>query len=79
MKTIPNLISLLLRMTDAEDVEIQLHTYRCLGKIMTETDIKTIANPDKIVGVYIEYIINTIDDPKNVERFFSLLESLKSK
>jgi hypothetical protein len=79
MKTIPNLIPMLLRMTDAENDEIQLNAYRCLGKIMIEKDIKTMTNPDKITAVYIEFIRNTIDDPKNQERFFSLLESLKSK
>jgi hypothetical protein len=46
---------------------------------MIEKDIKTMTNPDKITAVYIEFIRNTIDDPKNQERFFSLLESLKSK
>jgi hypothetical protein len=79
MKTIPNLIPMLLRMTDAEDDEIQLNAYRCLGKIMIEKDIKTMTNPDKITAVYIDFIRNTMDDPKNQERFFSLLESLKSR
>jgi len=79
MKTIPNLIPMLLKITDVDHDEMQLNAYRCLGKIMTETDIRTIANPDKIVAVYIDYITNTIDDPKNAERFYSLLESLKSK
>jgi hypothetical protein len=79
MKTIPNLIPMLLKMIDVDHDEIQLNAYRCLGKMMRETDIKTMANPDKIASVYIEYMTNTIDDPKNVERFYSLLESLKSK
>jgi hypothetical protein len=79
MKTIPNLISMLLKITDVEYDEIQLNVYRCLGKIMIEKDIKTMANPDKIAAVYIEFITNTIDDTKKEQRFYSLLESLKSK
>jgi hypothetical protein len=79
MKTIPNLIPMLLKMTDVEHDEIQLNAYRCLGKIMIEADIKTMANPGKIAAVYIEFITNTIDDPNRTERFYSLLESLKSK
>ncbi|CAF4191809.1 unnamed protein product, partial [Rotaria sordida] len=46
MKTIPNLIPMLLQMTDVEEDATQLHTYRCLGKLMNETDIKTMANPN---------------------------------
>ncbi|CAF3831953.1 unnamed protein product [Rotaria sp. Silwood1] len=46
MKTIPNLIPMLLQMTDIEEDEIQLNTYRCLGKLMNETDIKTMASPN---------------------------------
>ncbi|CAF4654686.1 unnamed protein product [Rotaria sp. Silwood1] len=78
MKTIPNLIHMLLKMTDVEHDEIQLNAYRCLGKIMIEADIKTMANPDKIAAVYIEFITNTMDDPVKTERFHSLLESLKN-
>ena len=79
MKTIPNMIPMLLKMTDMENDEIQLNAYRCLGKVMIETDIKTMANPEKIVAVYIEFIINTFGVSKRTERFYSLLESLKSK
>lgn len=79
MKTIPNLIPMLLEMTDTEHDEIQLNAYRCLGKIMVEDDIKTMANPGKIACVYKEYIKNTIDDSGKIERFYSLLKSLKSK
>ncbi|CAF3259177.1 unnamed protein product [Rotaria sp. Silwood2] len=78
MKTIPNLIPMLLKMTDVEHDEILLNAYRCLGKIMIEVDIKTMANPGKIATVYIEFITNTMDDPGKRERFYSLLESLKN-
>ncbi|CAF0750579.1 unnamed protein product [Adineta steineri] len=78
MKTIPNLIPMLLQVTDIDDDEIQINAYRCLGKIMMEADIKMMTNPSKIAAVYIEFISNTIDDPYQKERFHSLLESLKN-
>ncbi|CAF4058763.1 unnamed protein product, partial [Rotaria sordida] len=78
MKTVSNLIPMLLEITDDKLDEIQLYAYRCLGKMMIETDIKTIANPGKITAVHIEFITNTIDDPKQAERFYSLLESMKN-
>jgi hypothetical protein len=78
MKTISNLIPMLLQVTDIEDDEIQLNAYRCLGKIMREEDIKTMTNATKIASVYIDFITNTINDPQMKERFHSLLKSLKS-
>ncbi|CAF1274316.1 unnamed protein product [Adineta ricciae] len=78
MKTMPNLIPMLLKVTDIEDDEIQVNAYRCLGKIMTEADIKTMTNPSQIASVYIDFITNTIDDPYQKERFHSLLKSLKN-
>lgn len=79
MKSIPNLTAMLLRLTDATHEEMQLNAYRCLGKMMTEADIKTLANPRKIAHVYIDFMEKSIDDPKQSERFSSLLECLKSK
>jgi hypothetical protein len=79
MKNIPTLTSTLLKMTDIQQDETQLNAYRCLGKIMVEEDIKTMTNPSKIAIIYVKFLSNAIDDPKKKERFYSLLESLKSK
>ncbi|CAF1620348.1 unnamed protein product [Adineta ricciae] len=79
MKTIPNLIAMLLKLTDVNNDEIQLNAYRCLGKLMDETDIKTMTNPEQLVHVHVEFLVKSIDDPHKTERFSSLLESLKSK
>ncbi|CAF1201536.1 unnamed protein product [Rotaria sp. Silwood1] len=78
MKTIPSLISMLLKVTDLDHDEMQLNAYRCLGKIMIEADIKTMTKPSKIAAVHIEFLKDTINDWKQSERFYSLLESLKS-
>lgn len=79
MKTIPNLIAMLLRMADVHNDELQLHTYRCLGKLMCEADIKAMSNAEQIVFVHVEFLANTIDDDSKSERFYSLLDSLKSE
>jgi hypothetical protein len=79
MKSIPTLIPTLLKMTDIQQDEIQLNTFRCLGKLMTEDDIKIMSNPSKIAIIYVKFLSSAIDDPKKQERFYSLLESLKSK
>ncbi|CAF3164560.1 unnamed protein product [Rotaria sp. Silwood2] len=79
MKTIPSFILMLLKVTDLDHDEVQLNAYRCLGKIMIEADIKTMTKPSKIAAVYIAFLKDTIDDSKKTERFYSLLESLKSK
>jgi hypothetical protein len=46
---------------------------------MTEDDIKAMNNPTKIAIIYVKFLSSAIDDPKKKERFYSLLESLKSK
>jgi hypothetical protein len=70
---------MLVKISDVQQNETQLNAYRCLGKIMIEEDIKTMGNPSKIVMIYVKFLSNTIDDPRRKERFYSLLESLKSK
>jgi len=78
IKTIPNVISMLFKLISIDDDEIQLNSYRCLGKILNQNDIKSLDNANKIVSVYIDYLRKTVDDKKSIERFSSLLESLKS-
>jgi hypothetical protein len=79
MKSIPTLIPSLLKMTDIQQDETQLNVFRCLGKIMTEEDIKTMTNPSQIAMIYVKFMSSAIDDLKKKERFYSLLDSLKSK
>jgi hypothetical protein len=79
MKSIPSLIPMLVKISDVQQNETQLNAYRCLGKIMIEEDIKTMGNPSKIAMIYVKFLSNSIDDPRKKERFYSLLDSLKSK
>ncbi|CAF1575092.1 unnamed protein product [Rotaria magnacalcarata] len=82
MKTIPNLIPMLLQMTDIEQDETQLNIYRCLGKLMTEADIKAMETSNfvqhdqvkvelikqNILPLLIRCIIETKFDPINVQK-----------
>lgn len=70
---------LLLKMSNVDDFEISFNAYRILAVIMTEEDIKTLANSKKIVGVFYLYFISMLDDPIQKTAFHSLLHSLKSK
>lgn len=79
MKSIPDLISLLLKMADIQQDETQLNAFRCLGKLMTEDDIKTMFNSAKIATIYVKFLSSSIDTPRLKARFYSLLESSKSK
>ena len=73
-----HIIPLLLKLTDFDDETIQFHLYRILAAILTENDIKTLANPTKIANVFTKFLINLIDDPSRKPRFYNLLRSLKS-
>ncbi|CAF1061755.1 unnamed protein product [Adineta ricciae] len=78
MRTIACLIPMLLKLGDVQQDETQLNAYRCLGKVMTEEDIRKMTNPGQIAVIYVKFIIDAIDNPKKKTRFCSLLESLKN-
>jgi hypothetical protein len=73
------IVPLLLKLTNLEDETIQFHVYRILAAILTEDDIKTLANPSKIANVFLKFLTNLIDDSSRAPRFYNLLRSLKSK
>ncbi|CAF1013989.1 unnamed protein product [Rotaria sp. Silwood1] len=66
---------MLLRMADVQQDETQLNLYRCLGKLMPKPDIKTMETPSKLASIYLKFLTNTIDDPKKMERFYSVLQN----
>jgi hypothetical protein len=74
-----HIVPLLLKLTNLEDETIQFHVYRILAAILTEDDIKTLANPSKIANVFLKFLANLIDDSSRAPRFYNLLRSLKSK
>lgn len=78
-KTMPDLIVMLLKLTGVDHDGVQLNAYRCLGRLMREADIKALANPKKIAGVYVDFLTINVDDRQYIRRFYSILESLKSQ
>lgn len=79
MKEFNSLKPTLLKLSEVEDCEISLNAYRILAFIMCESDIKTLKNANKIVGVFYLYFISMMDDPIQRTAFQVLLQSLKSK
>lgn len=73
-----HIVPLLLKLTNFEDETIQFHVYRILAAILTEEDVKTLANPSKIANVFLKFLVNLIDDSSRAPRFYNLLRSLKS-
>ena len=74
-----HIVPLLLKLTNFEDETIQFNVYRTLAAILTEEDVKTLANPSKIANVFLKFLTNLIDDSSRTPRFYNLLRSLKSK
>ncbi|CAF3219369.1 unnamed protein product [Rotaria socialis] len=68
----------LLKISDMDDCEISLNSYRILALIMCEDDIKALKNANKIVGIYYLYFISMMEDPVQRTAFQSLLQSLKN-
>ena len=72
-------VPLLLKLAAIEEETTQFNVYRILASIMTEDDIKTLANPSSIAHVFITFLTKLIDDSSMTPRFHNLLRSLKSK
>ncbi|CAM4961869.1 unnamed protein product [Rotaria socialis] len=71
------MIPLLLKLTDFADETMQFNVYRILAVILTEDDIKTLANPSKIANIFLRFLTSLIDDSSMKPRFHNLLRSLK--
>ncbi|CAF1441837.1 unnamed protein product, partial [Rotaria sordida] len=72
------LSSILLRLINIDNEETQFNAYRILASIMTEQDIKMLANPSKIANVFITFLIDVIDNTRKIRRLRNLLHCLKS-
>ncbi|CAF2728164.1 unnamed protein product [Rotaria sp. Silwood2] len=72
------LSSILLRLIDIDNEEAQFNAYRILASIMTEQDIKMLANPSKIANVFIKFLTDVIDNARKIRRLRNLLRCLKS-
>ncbi|CAF1088140.1 unnamed protein product [Didymodactylos carnosus] len=64
-------------LTEAKDKENKFNCYRMLAIILTEQDVKRLANPRKIASVFTTYLKRAIVDPLWILRLPRLLLSLK--
>ena len=74
-----NTTPILLKLTQANYDKTQFHAYRALAAILTDNDIKQLANPAQITTVFITYMKKSIDESTLKQRRENLLLSLKSK
>lgn len=70
---------ILLKLSNIANEWIRFNVYRILALILTEQDIKELANPSIIAKVFITFLTTLIDDPAKFLRRRSLLRCLKSK
>jgi hypothetical protein len=74
-----NTTPILIKLTQANFDKTQFHAYRALAAILTDNDIKQLANPTQITTVFITYMKKSIDELSLKQRLENLLLSLKSK
>lgn len=78
MKEFDSFKETLVKLSEVDDCEISLHAYRILAFTMSESDVKTLENAKKIVGIFYLYFISMMDDPVQRTAFQSFLRALKS-
>ena len=69
---------ILLELTQMKDEKTQFHAYRALAAVLTDNDIKQLANPTQITNVFLLYMNKFIDNILQRQRLENLLLSLKS-
>jgi hypothetical protein len=74
-----NATPVLLKLAQANFDKTQFHAYRALAAILTDNDIKQLANPAQITTVFITYLKKSMDGLTFKQRLANLLLSLKSK
>ncbi|CAF1273049.1 unnamed protein product [Adineta ricciae] len=75
-KLTPTMLKLLTKYENESD--IQFNIYRILAAIMTEDDIKRLADPEKIARVFLDCLRSIMHDSVWVVRLKNLLASLKT-
>ena len=70
---------MLIKLTKVKYEKTQFHAYRALAAVLTDVDIKQLANPSQITNVFLLYMKKFIDSVAQRQRLENLLLSLKSK
>lgn len=74
-----HIVSLILKLTDFENEEIQLNAFKILSSITTEQETKNINYSNNIATLFIKFLNKFIDDSNQTSRFYNLLRCLQSK
>ncbi len=74
-----NTTSILLRLTKVNYDKTQFHAYRTLAVILSEHDIKQLADSAQITAVFITYLKQSMSVASRGRRLANLLFNLKSK
>lgn len=74
-----NTVPMLMKLTQVNFDKTQFHAYRALAAILTDNDIKQLANPARITNVFVFYLKKSIDGTGLKQRLENSLLSLKSK
>ncbi|CAF2502605.1 unnamed protein product [Rotaria sp. Silwood2] len=73
-----HIISLILKLTNFENDEIQLNSFKILSSITTEQETKNIDYSNNIANLFIKFLNKVIDDSNQTLRFYNLLRCLKN-
>jgi hypothetical protein len=74
-----HIISLVLKLVEIENDEIQLNAFRILSVILTEQDTKVLSNSMNIANLFLKFLNKIIDDSNQILRFSNILRCLQSK
>ncbi len=74
-----HITSLILKLIDFDNDEIQLNACKILSSITIEQDTKNILYSNNIAKIFIQFLNKIIDDSNQTLRFNNLLQCLKSK
>ena len=74
-----HITSLILKLIDVDNEEIQLNAFRIFSAILTEQDTKMLNNSTNIAHLFLKFLTKIIDDDNQILRFYALLHCLKGK
>ena len=74
-----HITSLILKLTNSDNDEIQLSAFKILSSITTEQDTKNILYSNNMAKILIQILKKIIDDSNQTLRFYNLIRCLKSK
>lgn len=74
-----HITSVILKLIDVDNEDIQLNAFRIFSAILTEQDTKMLSNSTNIAHLFGKFLTKIIDDDNQILRFYALLHCLKGK